>query len=63
MTKGRICEVCGRRLYKRKWVAYEFPIALEELEFRGTWAHPNCIIRLQKYRDALRKLTLKESND
>jgi hypothetical protein len=63
VTKGRMCQVCGRRLYKGRSVAHEFPLILKELELDGMWAHSECIAKLIKYRQAQRRLAGKDDHD
>ena len=56
MTRGRQCIICGRYDNQDQGQVYNFPAKLQELDINGVWAHPICIIKLRRYREALRKV-------
>lgn len=56
MTRGRQCIVCGHYETYEYGQVYDFRKKLEELNHKGVWAHPACMIKLQKFRRAEKKL-------
>jgi hypothetical protein len=63
MSRGRICKICGNKLYRGAYVAHKFSVALMELGIDGIWAHPNCIAAALKYKKGLRNLHLIQEDD